>query len=169
MTMLLSFAALFASIFLVQLGSGSLGPLDVLAATARGFTPGEIGLMGSAHFAGFLVGCFATPRLIGSVGHSRVFAAAAAIGAVGALLHPVLEGPFWWAGLRVLTGIAIASAYTVIESWLQAKTPNESRGRVYGVFRVVDLAGQITAQGLIAILDPASYVAYNIVAMFCCL
>ncbi|MEL6774354.1 MAG: MFS transporter [Pseudomonadota bacterium] len=169
MTTILSFAALFASIFLVQLGSGSLGPLDVLAADVRGFSAREIGLMGSAHFAGFLLGCFLAPRLIGTVGHSRVFAAAAAIGAVGALMHPVLEGPYLWAGLRVLTGIAIAAAYTVIESWLQAKTQNHNRGRVYGVFRVVDLVGQITAQGMIAVLDPASYAAYNIVAMFCCL
>ncbi|MEM6676515.1 MAG: MFS transporter [Pseudomonadota bacterium] len=169
MTTLVSFAALFLSIFLVQLGSGSLGPLDVLAATDRGFSPGEIGLLGSGHFAGFLIGCFVTPRLIGSVGHSRCFAAAAAIGATGALLHPVLEGPIAWTFLRGLTGIAIAAAYTVIESWLQAKTANENRGRVYGIFRVVDLVGQISAQGLIAVLDPSSYVAYNVIAVFCCL
>ncbi|MEM6354365.1 MAG: MFS transporter [Pseudomonadota bacterium] len=169
MTTLISFAALFLSIFLVQLGSGSLGPLDVLAGAQRGWSPGEIGLLGSGHFAGFLIGCYLTPRFIGTVGHSRCFAAAAAIGATGALLHPVIEGPVAWMCLRALTGIAIAAAYTVIESWLQAKTPNESRGRVYGVFRVVDLMGQIAAQGIIAVLDPSVFVAYNIIAVFCCL
>ncbi len=169
MTSVVSFAALFVSIFLVQLGSGSLGPLDALAGAARGFTTAEIGLMGSAHFAGFLIGCWAAPRLIGSVGHSRSFAAVAAIGATGALLHPVLEGPLYWAGLRVLTGIAIAGAYTVVESWLQAKTENAMRGRVFGAYRVTELMGQICAQGLIAVLDPTTYVAYNIVAIFCCL
>ncbi|GMG84870.1 MFS transporter [Paralimibaculum aggregatum] len=169
MPVLISFAALFFSIFLVQLGSGSLGPLDALAGAARGFTTGEIGLMGSAHFAGFFVGCWLAPRLIGQIGHSRAFAAAAAVGAMGALLHPVFEGPYYWAALRVLTGVAIASAYTVVESWMQAKVENRNRGRVFGVFRVVDLAGQITAQALIAVLDPASYAAYNIVAAFCCL
>ncbi|MEM9781588.1 MAG: MFS transporter [Pseudomonadota bacterium] len=169
MTAIVSFAALFASIMLVQFGSGSLGPLDVLAATARGFTDQEIGLLGSAHFAGFLLGCVLAPRLIGGVGHSRVFAAAAAIGAVGALLHPVFELPYAWALLRMLTGIAIATAYTVIESWLQAKTPNESRGRVYGIFRLTDMTAQIGAQGMVALLDPASFIAYNVVATFCCL
>ncbi|MEL6265964.1 MAG: MFS transporter, partial [Pseudomonadota bacterium] len=59
--------------------------------------------------------------------------------------------------------------YTVIESWLQAKTPNRIRGRVYGIFRMVDLGGQITAQAVVAVLDPLSFAAYNIVAMFCCL
>ncbi|MEM8791750.1 MAG: MFS transporter [Pseudomonadota bacterium] len=169
MRTLISFAALFLSIFLVQMGSGSLGPLDVLAASARGFTAEEIGLLGSAHFAGFFIGCYLAPRYIGMVGHSRSFAAAAAIGATGALLHPVLDGPIYWAALRVLTGVAIASAYTVIESWLQAKTQNHNRGRVYGIFRVVDMGGQITAQAMIAVLDPTSYAAYNIVAVFCCL
>ncbi|MEO0621651.1 MAG: MFS transporter [Pseudomonadota bacterium] len=169
MTALVSFAALFLSIFLVQLGSGSLGPLDALAASARGFTTAEIGLMGSAHFVGFFLGCWLAPRYIGQIGHSRAFAAAAAIGAAGALLHPVLEGPYLWAGLRLCTGIAIASAYTVVESWLQAKTPNEMRGRIFSVYRLVDMGGQIVAQGMIAVLDPASYTAYNIVAVFCCL
>ncbi len=164
-----SFAALFLSIFLVQLGSGSLGPLDALAGAARGFSTEEIGLLGSAHFLGFLAGCWATPRLIGRVGHSRCFAAAAAIGATGALLHPVLEGPALWAALRMLTGVAVAAAYTVVESWMQAKVHNVERGRVFGAYRVVELLGQVAAQGLIAVLDPTTYVAYNIVAIFCCL
>ena len=166
---ILSFSTLFLSIYLVQLGSGSLGPLDALSGSVIGFSKEEIGLLGSAHFFGFFLGCYVTPRLIGDIGHSRAFAAAAAIGAIGALLHPILEGPLVWALLRVLTGLAIATAYTVVESWLHAKTDNRSRGRVYGVFRVVDLAGALSAQGIIAVLEPASYAAYNLVAMFCCL
>ncbi len=131
MRTLISFAALFLSIMLVQLGSGTLGPLDALAGVERGFTTAEIGLLGSAHFLGFLVGCYLAPRYIGSVGHSRAFAAAAAIGAIGALLHPVFEGPYQWAALRLLTGISVASGMTVIESWLQAKMESKTRPRVF--------------------------------------
>jgi len=169
MRTLISFTALFLSVILVQLGSGTLGPLDALAGIARGFPPAEIGLLGSAHFTGFLAGCYLAPRYIGSVGHSRAFAAAAAIGAVGALLHPVFEGPYQWAALRLLTGISVAAGMTVIESWLQAKIATKTRGRVFAIYRVVDMSGSIMAQGLIAVLDPASYVSYNIVAVFCCL
>lgn len=168
MLTILSFAALLFSMFLVQLGSGVLGPLDALAGGMRGFSTEQIGLLGSAHFAGFLLGCWATPRLIGHVGHARGFAAAGAVGAIGALLHPVLEGPAFWAALRVLTGLSLAAAYTIVESWLQAKLENRNRGRIFGVYRVVELSGQIAAQGLVALLDPASYVAYNVVAVFCC-
>lgn len=165
----LSFAALFLSIFLVQLGSGTLGPLDALAGTARGFTQGEIGLLGSAHFMGFFAGCWLMPRLIGAVGHARGFAVAAAVGATGALLHPLIETPAAWAGLRLLTGFSIAGAYTVVEAWMQAKLANRERGRVFGAYRVVELGGQVVSQGLIGLLDPASYAAYNIVAAFCVL
>lgn len=169
MTTLISFAALFVAILLVQLGSGSLAPLDALGGARLGYSTAQIGLMGSCHFLGFFVGCWVAPRVIGRVGYARAFAATAAFGAIGALLHPVLEGPYAWAGLRLLSGFAIAGAYTVIESWMQASVQNHNRGRVFGGFRMSDLLGQILAQGLIAVLEPGSYVAYNIVAVFCCL
>ncbi|HKK36502.1 MAG TPA: MFS transporter [Paracoccaceae bacterium] len=169
MRALVSFAALFLSVALVQLGSGALGPLDALSGAASGFSTAEIGVLGSAHFAGFFVGCWLAPRMTGSAGHSRAFAAFAALGAIGALGHPMHVDPWFWAGLRVLSGLAVAGCYTVIESWLQAKVVNANRGRVLGVYRVVDLVASVGAQGLIAVLPPSAYVSYNILAMFCCL
>ena len=169
MHVLVSFAALFLSAFLIQIGSGTLGPLDALSGAALGWTTPEIGLLGSAHFAGFFIGCWAMPRLIGYSGHSRAFATAAAIGATGVVLHPVLQGPEWWAALRVLSGISIAGCYTVIEAWMQAKIEKGTRGRVFGIYRSVDLLGGMAAQALIAFLEPAAYISYNIVAVACCL
>jgi MFS family permease len=169
MRTLISFAALFLSVAFVQLGSGSLAPLDALAGAANGFTTREIGLLGSAHFAGFFVGCWVAPKLVSAVGHNRAFAALAAIGAIAALLHPLLVGPLVWAALRVATGFAVAGAYTVIESWLQAQIDNANRGRVLGFYMLMDLVGSVAAQGLIAFVDPASYAAYIIVGIMCCL
>jgi MFS family permease len=37
-----------------------------------------------------------------------------------------------------------------------------------GAYRVVDMTGSLVAQLLIGILDPASYVSYNILAILCC-
>ena len=169
MRLLISFTALFASVLLVQLGSGALGPLDALSGKVLEFSTVEIGRLGSAHFAGFLVGCFIAPRLIGTVGHARAFAAAAAFGTIGALLHPVLDSAIAWTALRALTGLAISISYTAVESWLQAKVTTRTRGRVFGIYRGVDLIGSLGAQGLIAVLPPAEYVSYNIVAVFCSL
>ena len=52
MRLLISFAALFLSVILLQLGSGGVAPLDALSGIQSGFTI-EVGALGSAHFFGF--------------------------------------------------------------------------------------------------------------------
>jgi MFS family permease len=169
MRLLVSFAALFLSISFVQLGSGALGPLDALSGLASGFSTTQIGLLGSAHFAGFFVGCWLAPRMMGGVGHIRAFAAFAAVGAIGAIGHPLHVDPLTWSALRAMTGFAVAGAYTVAEVWINAKVTNETRGRVLGAYRVVDLGASLLSQVMIGFLEPASYISYNIIAILCCL
>jgi MFS family permease len=165
---MLSLAALLMSITLVQLSSGGIGPLDALSGLASGFTAAEVGLLGSAHFAGFFAGCWAAPRLMGSVGHSRAFGAFTALGAIGVIAHMLLVDPLVWAGLRVLSGFAIAGCYTVIEAWLQARLENRTRGRVLGIYRMVDLGAGFLGQLMIGFLEPATYASYNILGILCC-
>lgn len=167
MRIVLSFAALFGSVFLLQLGSGGIAPLDALAGLAAGFSSADVGLLGSAHFLGFLLGCWWAPRLMGEIGHSRAFAVYTALGTVGILGHTLIEGPLPWAVLRVMSGACIAGCYTIIESWLQAKVTNRTRGRAVGAYRAVDITGSLGAQLLIGVLDPTTYVSYNILALLC--
>jgi MFS family permease len=70
--------------------------------------------------------------------------------------------------MRVASGLCIAGCYTVIEAWLQAKVENASRGRTMGVYRMVDTGGSLLAQLMIGVLEPASYVSYNLLALLCC-
>lgn len=168
MRMLISFAALFLSVILLQLSSGGVGPLDALSGLSLSFTTSEIGLLGSAHFFGFFIGCWWAPRLMGTVGHSRAFAAFTAAGAIGLLAHMLIVDPYAWALMRVASGLCVAGCYTVIEAWLQSKVTNETRGRTMGVYRVVDMSGSLVAQLMIGVLEPASYVSYNILAILCC-
>ena len=168
MRLLVSFAALFMSVALLQLSTGGVGPLDALSGIALGFSRAEIGLLGSAHFLGFFIGCWWAPRLMGSVGHSRAFAAFTALGAIALLAHYILIGPSAWAVMRVASGLCVAGCYTVIEAWLQAKVTNETRGRTMGVYRIVDMSGSLFSQLLIGFLAPAHYMSYSILAMLCC-
>lgn len=168
MRLLISFAALFLSVLLLQLSSGGVGPLDALSGIALGFSRQEIGILGSAHFTGFFIGCWWAPRLLGTIGHSRAFAAFTAAGAIGLLAHMLVVDPFAWALMRVATGVCVAGCYTVIEAWLQAKVTNETRGRTMGAYRVVDMLGSLAGQMMIGVLEPASYVSYNILAIICC-
>jgi MFS family permease len=164
----LSFAALLLSVALLQLSSGGVGPLDAISGMVLGFTTNQIGLLGSAHFVGFFLGCWWAPRLMGRIGHSRAFAAFTALGAMGLLAHMIVVDPYAWALMRVASGLCIAGCYTVIESWLQAKAENANRGRVMGGYRVVDMGSSLAAQLVISVLEPASYVSYNLLALICC-
>ncbi len=168
MRLLISFAALFLSVLLLQLSTGGVGPLDVLSGLSLGFTTAQIGILGSAHFVGFFIGCWWAPRLMGNVGHSRAFAAFTAAGAIGLLAHMLVIDPYAWAAMRVASGICIAGCYTVIEAWLQDKVTNATRGRTMGAYRVVDMTGSLAAQLIIGVLTPASYVSYNLLAILCC-
>jgi MFS family permease len=168
MRLMISFAALFFSVVLLQLSSGGVGPLDVLSGTELGFSRQEIGMLGSAHFFGFFIGCWFAPRLLGSVGHSRAFAAFTAAGSIGLMAHMMVVDPYAWALMRVGSGLCVAGCYTVVEAWLQAKVTNETRGRAMGTYRMVDMTGSLAAQGIIGILAPADYISYNILAILCC-
>jgi MFS family permease len=168
MRMIISFAALFLSVTLLQLSSGGVGPLDALSGFSVGFTTSQIGLLGSAHFIGFFIGCWWSPRLMGSVGHSRAFATFTALGAIGLLMHMMIINPYAWAAMRVMSGLCVAGCYTVIEAWLQAKVTNETRGRAMGTYRVIDMGASLVAQLMIGVLSPASYVSYNLLAILCC-
>ncbi len=168
MRLIISFAALLLSVVLLQLGSGGLAPLDAISGVELGFARSEIGLLGSAHFIGFFIGCWWAPRLMGNVGHSRAFAAFTATGTIGILSHMLVIDAYAWMGMRVLSGMCIAGSYTVVESWLQAKVTNETRGRAMATYRIVDIGGSLAAQLVISVLTPAHYVSYNILALLCC-
>ena len=168
MRMMISFSALFLSVILLQLSSGGVGPLDVLSGIALDFTTAEIGLLGSAHFLGFFIGCWWAPRLMGSIGHSRAFAAFTATGAIGLLAHFLVIDPKAWALMRIASGVCVAGCYTVIEAWLQSKVTNETRGRAMGTYRIVDMGASLAAQMVISVLEPASYISYNLLAIICC-
>ncbi len=168
MGLITSFFALFLSVILLQLSSGGVGPLDALSGLELEFSTQQVGLLGSAHFLGFFIGCWWAPRLMGRVGHSRAFAAFTAAGAIGLLAHMIVIDAYAWALMRVASGLCIAGCYTVIEAWLNARVTNSNRGRAMGSYRIVDTGASLAAQLLVAVLEPADYVSYNLLALFCC-
>ncbi len=167
--MIISFAALFLSVALLQLSSGGVGPLDALTGLELGFSQTEVGFLGSAHFVGFFIGCWWAPRLMGSVGHSRAFATFTAMGAIGLAAHVITADAYMWAFFRIGSGICVAGCYTVIEAWLQAKVTNETRGRAMASYRIADTGASFVAQFMIgALATLETYIAYNILTILCC-
>ena len=169
MQILISISALLVSVFLVQVSTGTLGPLDALSGLSIGFSRTEIGLIGSFHFIGFILGCFLSPSLIKRVGHARTFSFVTGLSIIAVLLHPIWQNLYFWIVLRLFSGIAVAGAATVIESWLHAKLNNENRSKYFSFYRIFDMSGALVAQALIATLPVAQYWSYSLVAIFLCL
>ena len=169
MRLLISLSALLFSTLFVQMGIGSLRPFDAISGQALGFSPVEIGLLASGHFGGFLLGCIFSPVLVRRAGHSRAFAFMAGIAVISIIAHPLYPNAIFWTIIRVLSGFSVAGCYTLIESWLQAKATNQIRGRLFSIYRLVDMSGQVMANAVIATLTPASYISYNLIAIVMCL
>ena len=124
-------AAILLSTLLFLVGNGLLGTLIPVRGDLEGFTNLAIGVIGSAYFAGFVLGCYIAPRMLVRGGHIRTFAVAGGVAASTALLQTLFVDEIVWALVRVLFGFAAACIYMVIESWLNDRATNETRGRIF--------------------------------------
>lgn len=160
-----SIGALLVSAAILLAGGGLLATLVAVSAELNGFPLVAIGFLSSAYFAGFMAGCLSTPHLVRRVGHVRVFAALSSLVAACTLSHMLLVNVPSWAVLRALTGFSFAGLYILIESWINEQTPNESRGQVLSIYRIVDLTAITVGQFLLTLADPKSFVLFSLVAI----
>ena len=161
--------ALLSGIALLLLGSGLVNTVIPLRGSLEGFSTNTLGLIGSTYFLGFFLGTFVAPRLIRRMGHIRAFAFFGASVACCILLHAIVIHPWFWMGLRVLTGMGLVGFYAVIESWLNDRTAPERRGQVFAAYMIVNLAALAGAQQLLRLDTPANFTLFAIAAMFVCL
>ena len=163
---LFSISALLLGIALLLLGNGLLTTLITLRGSAEGLSDGILGLLTSAYFGGFLLGVYISPRLVQRIGHIRAFAFCAALLAACGLSYGLWVAPAAWLGLRVLTGIGLATLYAVVESWLNYQASAEERGRVFSVYMVINLGALAAAQQLLHLASPLEYTLFAIAAIF---
>jgi MFS family permease len=103
----------------------------------EGFPIFVTGLVMSLYYAGFLLGCYITPKIIASVGHVRVYAALASIASTTILLHGVFVDPWSWGIIRIFSGMSFAGLFIVTESWLSSIATNRLRGMTFGIYLFV--------------------------------
>lgn len=154
--------AVLLSAALLYAGNGLQGLLLPLRGVEEGFPTTVLGLMGSAYSLGFMVGCLLCPRVIRRVGHIRAFAVFAALAGSAALIHALAVYPTVWLLLRVTSGAALAGMFMVIESWLNEKADNASRGRILGVYMVVNYACVTAGQMLSAAGEPGGFALFAV-------
>lgn len=130
-------APLLFAVLLLGLGNGLQGALVGVRATAEAFSVSSTGIIMSGFSAGLLLSSFLTPRIVGRVGHIRVFAAFASIISTAILLIPLWIEPAWWFAMRFVTGLGTAGLYIVCESWLNAASSNQDRGRLLSIYMII--------------------------------
>ncbi|MCB9948608.1 MAG: MFS transporter [Rhodospirillaceae bacterium] len=133
----LAVAAVIFGASILQVAHGLLSTLLPLRMNAAQATTVDIGLMATAYSTGFILGCLFVSRLIGAVGHIRVFAAFAAMASAVTLAFTIAPEPALWMAVRSMQGFAMAALFTVAESWLNERTPSAERGRVMAAYMVV--------------------------------
>ena len=162
---LLVLVALFVGSGLLITGSGLFTTLLALRMGIEDIPELYVGLVLSCYSVGFILGTQICYWFVDRVGHIRSFAALAALASCTALMHPVFESPITWGFLRVLTGFCTAALYTIVESWINAKVPNEIRGRVLSLYMVTSFIALGAGQLLLNLSEPDTFILFSVVAM----
>ena len=127
------------------------------------FSTLEIGLLGTAYFAGFILGCLNVPLLVRRVGHIRTFATLSSVAAATALAHVFLIDPIAWGLLRFVGGFGFAGLYVTIESWLNDRAGSANRGAIMSIYTFISLSVLMAGQFLLTAHDPAGFESFAIV------
>jgi len=159
------FLSLLIATSILLIGNGLLGTLIPVRAGLDGFNTPVIGIFGSIYFAGFLVGCIATPYVVRRAGHIRSFAALCAAASSAPLIHALFSDAWVWSAMRGLTGFCFAGLYMVIESWLNEQATNETRGRLFASYLVVNLLSLTAGQLLLNLSSPAAFSLFALCAI----
>jgi MFS family permease len=156
---------LFAGLALLMVGNGLLSSLLGIRSDLEGFNTVVIGVVMSMYYVGFLVGSLTVPRWLTTVGHIRVFAGLTSLVAASALSYSLLVEPIAWGVLRFVVGLCMSGLYVTIESWLNQRATNETRGRLLSVYMLVVTFGLGLGQLLLGVGDPAGFTLFVLVGI----
>lgn len=162
---LASVLPLFAGLALLMVGNGLLGSLLGIRADIEGFPIVVIGVVMAMYYGGFLLGSLTIPRWLVAVGHIRVFAGLSALAAATSLSYALSTSPVTWGALRFVAGLSMSGLYVTVESWLNDRASNETRGRLLSVYMVVVTLGLAFGQILLGIGDPSESTLFILVGI----
>ncbi len=162
---LFSVAALLASVAFLLMGHGLQQTVLPIRGGIEGFSSVEVGLLGSCYFAGYVAGCVAGPRIIIRAGHIRTFAALVAVASSASLAHAIVVDPIPWMICRAVTGFCLAGLYLVIESWLNERATNRTRGTIMSAYITVNLTVITIGQMIVPLFNPQSFVQLSIASI----
>ena len=157
--------ALFTGFGILMIAHGLQGNLLGVRSVVEGFNIIATGTMMSGYFIGYFAGANLVPSLVAKVGHIRVFAAFASMASLSILIHAVFVDPVVWTCARFLTGFSIIGTYIVVESWLNDRANNRTRGQVLSVYMFVTFFGMAIGTFLLNFSKPENYEPFILVSL----
>ena len=157
--------ALFFGFALISLGHGLQGTLIGVRSVLEGFSFFSAGLIIAGYYVGYLTGALTIPIFLQRVGHIRVFAALASLASIAILLHSVFVHPYSWMFIRILTGVSLSGIYVIMESWLNEKSTNQTRGQLLSVYMIITFVFVGAGQFLLNLGDPAKVDLFILVSI----
>jgi MFS family permease len=155
---LLPISSLFLSIALLATGYGLLMTFIGVFLKQAGLSEGEIGLINAAFFLGAMLAAIFSQKLIVTVGHARSFSAFSALMVMAFLGHALWFEPWFWGGLRLISGFAFYAMLIVLESWLNEKSSTDDRGKILAVYTIIFFLALALGQVLLMFDMPATTV-----------
>jgi MFS family permease len=165
---LISVLALLTGTLFLYLGNGLHSLLLPMRGTFEGYSETILGFFGTSWAAGFVLGCIFARRLVKRMGHVRAFSGFISIIAITALLTGIFVDPTVWLLSRAVTGFGAAATAMIIESWLNERATNESRGMIFSLYMAITLIGVVGGQMTVAFSDIHTPILFMFAGIFYC-
>jgi MFS family permease len=147
-------------ITLIEMALGILMPLIGIQLARWGVSSIVVGVAASAYFVGFLAGTLVCQRIIRRVGHIRAFGVFVVLAADATVMHLVIQDAYFWIALRAIAGFALAGGFVVIESWLNDKSTDETRSRIFAIYTAVSWGASGVSPLLLNLEDPTGILLF---------
>ena len=157
--------ALFTGFGIIVISHGFQGNLLGIRSVIENFNFISTGVMMSAYFVGFFIGATMVPKLVTKVGHIRVFAAFASMASLSSLIHVVFVDPYIWILARFLTGFSMIGIFIIVESWLNDRANNKTRGKVLSLYMLITYIGMALGNLLLNVSDPKYYEPFILISL----
>ena len=157
--------ALFTGFGIIVISHGFQGNLLGIRSVIEDFNFIATGTMMSGYFIGFFIGATVVPKLVTKVGHIRVFAAFASMASLSSLIHIVFVDPYVWILARFLTGFSMIGIFIIVESWLNDRANNKTRGKVLSLYMLITYVGMALGNFLLNVSNPKQYEPFILISL----
>ncbi len=157
--------ALFTGFGIIIISHGFQGNLLGIRSVLENFNFIATGTMMSGYFVGYFIGANMVPNLVSKVGHIRVFAAFASMASLSSLIHIMFVDPVIWTLARFLTGFSMIGIFIIVESWLNDRATNRTRGKVLSFYMFLTFFGFAIGNLLLNVSSPKNYEPFILISL----